>query len=153
VLEIGMPSTHLSLQCHFVFSTKDRRPFIDAEWRPDLHRYLGACLKKAGCVALDVGGVDDHVHIVAGLRATHCVANVLHDIKKASSLWVHREIRVPAFKWQEGYGAFTISQSNLPRVRSYVARQEAHHRKRTFQEEYLELLIKHGIEFDERYLW
>jgi putative transposase len=138
---------------HFVFSTKDRFPFIDPTWRADPHRYLGACLKTSGCVAQEIGGVADHVHIVAGLRATHRVADVMLDIKKASFRWVHREIGMAKFKWQEGYGAFTVSESNVRRVRKYVAGQELHHRKRSFQEEYLDLLTRHGIEFDERFLW
>ena len=140
-----MPSTHLSLHYHFVFSTKDRFPFIVEPWRADLHRFLGACLKTSGCVPQEIGGVADHVHLAVGLRATHCVADVLMDIKKASSRWVHTTIGVPKFRWQEGYGAFTISESNLPRVRSYVAGQAAHHKRRTFEDEYRELLTKHRI--------
>jgi putative transposase len=148
-----MPSTHLSLHYHFVFSTKDRQPHIDIAWRDRLHAYLGGALATIGGVAEIVGSTNDHVHILAGLRATHCVANVLRDIKQASSEWVHETVNLPVFNWQEGYGAFTVSVSNLEQLRNYITNQEAHHRKKTFQEEYLELLEKSGVKYNEKYLW
>jgi REP element-mobilizing transposase RayT len=148
-----MPSTHLSLHYHLVFSTKERRPQIAAEWRDRLHAYLGGTLRTLGGVAEAVGGTADHVHILAGLKATHCLADVLRDIKQTSSEWVHKTMGNRAFSWQEGYGGFTVSASNIPKVKNYVLRQEPHHKQKTFQEEYRELLIKSGIDFDERYLW
>jgi putative transposase len=153
VPEETMPSTHLSLHYHLVFSTKDRAPIIAADWRADLHRYLGACVATAGGVAQKVGGVADHVHALIGLKATHCLANVLQDIKTATSRWVHKDVGVSQFHWQEGYGAFTVSVSNRSRVSGYIATQEAHHRKRSFEDEYLDLLRRHEIEADARYLW
>lgn len=95
----------------------------------------------------------DHVHILLGLNANASLSDVVRDIKAVSSKWVHNEIGDRAFRWQEGYGAFTVSSSQRDNVRSYIARQEEHHRKRTFQEEYLELLQRCGVEYDERYLW
>jgi len=148
-----MPSTHLSLHYHVVFSTKERHPWIKSNWRNDLHGYLGGCVKTLDGVPEEIGGTDDHVHLLLGLRATHCLADVLREIKKVSSRWVHEDLRLPQFTWQEGYGAFTVSRSNVATVRNYIARQEEHHRKRSFQEEYLDLLEKHDIEFDERFLW
>lgn len=99
-----------------------------------------------------IGGVTDHVHLLVGLRATHTLADVLREIKSVSSAWVHEEIGVHSFAWQEGYGAFTVSPSQLGNVRTYIQEQEEHHRTRTFREEYLTLLQRSGVEFDERYL-
>ncbi len=148
-----MPSTHVSLNFHIIFSTKNRFPFIDKNWRDELHAYLGGILNSMGARPLKIGGVSDHVHILAGLKATHCLADVLREVKGSSSEWVHEQRRLRRFSWQEGYGAVTVSPSQVPYVKNYIARQEEHHRKRTFQEEYREFLEKSGIEYDERYLW
>ena len=137
-----MPATHLSLHYHLIFSTKERRAFIDKPWRERLHAYLGGAIRTAGGVPEAVGGVSDHVHLLVGLRATHRLADVLRDIKSASSDWVHQEIKQAVFSWQEGYGAFTVSASQLGTVKKYIADQEKHHRKKTFQEEYREFLMK-----------
>jgi len=148
-----MPSTHLSLHYHVVFSTKDRRPLIAPEWRDRLHAYLGGVVRNLDGVAESVGGVEDHVHLLLGLRATHCLSDLVRDVKSVSSRWVHEEIHLAGFAWQEGYGAFTVSASQRETVGDYIARQEEHHRHRTFQEEYVALLRRCGVEFDERYLW
>ncbi len=148
-----MPSTHLSLHYHIVFSTKERRPFIVPAWRERLHAYLGGIVRNLDGVAEAVGGMDDHVHLLIGLRATHCVADVVGSVKAVSSRWVHEKISDRAFAWQEGYGAFTVSASQREQVREYIARQEEHHQKLTFEEEYLEFLKRSGLEYDERYLW
>lgn len=127
-------------------------PSITAEWRERLHAYLGGAVKTLGGIPEVIGGVADHVHLLVGLRATHCLADVLRDIKRVSSLWVHETIGDRSFAWQDGYGAFTVSASQLPVVRRYIERQEEHHRTRTFREEYVELLPKSGVEYDERFL-
>ncbi|HYY15329.1 MAG TPA: transposase, partial [Gammaproteobacteria bacterium] len=100
-----------------------------------------------------VGGTADHVHMLVGLRATHCLADVLREIKRPSSQWVHETLGVAEFAWQEGYGAFTVSASGIAAVKRYILRQEEHHRKKTFQEEYVAFLRRSGVEYDERYLW
>jgi putative transposase len=148
-----MPSTHLSLQYHIVFSTKDRRPLIQTAWGERLHAYMGGILANHGATAQAVGGVEDHVHLLIGLRATHCLADVVGMLKAVSSRWVHDECGEKLFTWQEGYGAFTVSASQIEVVRDYILRQREHHRRRTFQEEYLELLKRSGVEYDERFLW
>ena len=148
-----MPSTHLSLHYHVVFSTKGREPMIPPAWREQLHAYLGGIVRNLDAVPQIIGGMGDHVHLLLGLRATHSLAEVVRTIKSVSSTWVHEEMRLPAFVWQEGYGAFTVSASQRDSVHRYIARQEDHHRHRTFQEEYRELLQRSGVEFDERYLW
>ena len=100
-----------------------------------------------------IGGMADHVHLLVGGRATICLADLVRDVKAVSSRWMHEEMGVAEFSWQEGYGAFSVSPSQRETVREYISRQEEHHRVRTFQEEYLELLKRSGVEFDERYLW
>jgi REP-associated tyrosine transposase len=147
-----MPSTHLSLHYHIVFGTKNHEPMIQLAWRIDLHAYLGGIIRTANGIAESIGGVADHVHLLVGLRATHCIADVLRELKSVSSGWVHDEIGLRAFAWQEGYGAFTVSPSRRHAVRRYIEQQEEHHRTRTFREEYLELLRRSGVEFDERYV-
>jgi REP element-mobilizing transposase RayT len=148
-----MSSTHLSLHYHVVFSTKGRTPIIAAAWRQRLHAYLGGMVRNLGGVPEAIGGTSDHAHLLIGLPATACLADVMRDVKAVSSRWVHEEIGERAFAWQEGYGAFTVSASQRESVREYIARQEEHHRKRTFQEEYLDLLQRSAVEYDERYLW
>ena len=147
-----MPSTHLSLHYHLVFSTKDRRAIIVPEWRERLHAYMGGILNSMGAFPQAIGGVADHVHLLVGLKATHCLADVMRDLKRGSSEWVHETISERAFAWQEGYGAFTVSANVRDGVRLYIARQEEHHRTLTFREEYLEFLRRGGVEFDERFV-
>jgi putative transposase len=148
-----MSSTHLSLHYHIVFGTKHQRPLIAVEWRPRLHAYLGGAAKTLDIVPEAIGGVADHVHLLLGMRATHRLADVMCDVKRTSSAWVHDTIGEKDFEWQDGYGAFTVSVSLLETVRNYIAHQEEHHHKKTFQEEYVELLKRSGVEYDERYLW
>jgi putative transposase len=147
-----MPSTHVSLTYHVVFSTKNREPLIAKSWRERLYEYLGGCIRTAGGVSLEIGGTSDHIHILLGLKATHRVADLLRDVKRATSAWV-RETVVPNFAWQEGYGAFTVGGNDYSDLIRYIRGQEEHHRVRTFQEEYREFLTRYGVEFDERYLW
>ena len=148
-----MPSTHTSLKSHVVFSTKERCTFIDAAWRPRLHAYLGGIVRTIDGIPLAVGGVADHIHLLVGLNATHSISQFVRDVKVASTKWVHAEIKMPIFSWQEGYGAFTVSPSNCDAVVKYILNQEEHHRAKTFQEEYLDILQKARVEFDPRYLW
>jgi putative transposase len=148
-----MPSTHTSLHYHLVFSTKERIRFIKSDWREELHRYLGGTIKAMDGTPLNVGGVEDHVHLLVGLKATHTLADVVRELKSSSSKWIHQDLGRKRFGWQDGYGGFTVSRSNLDQVRRYVADQEKHHERRSFQDEYVELLNRHGIEFDEKYLW
>jgi len=147
-----MSSTRLSLHYHVIFGTKDRETSIQSEWRERLHAFLGGAIKTVDGIPKIVGGTNDHVHLLLGLRATHCLAEVVRDLKAASSRWVHVEIGVRNFAWQEGYGAFTVSASQCAVVSDYIAHQEEHHRRRTFREEYRELLQRSGVKYDERYL-
>jgi len=148
-----MPATHLSLHYHLVFSTKDRLPLITREWRSKLHAYLGGIAKGIDAVPLAIGGVEDHVHLLVGLRATHRLDYVQRDIKADSSGWVHKIVGQRKFAWQPGYLGLTVSPSQIERVKRYVLNQERHHKRKSFQEEYLELLKLSGIEYDEDHLW
>ena len=105
-----------------------------------------------GGIAEGIGGTADHVHLLVGLKATHCLADVLRELKKASSLWVHEELKILGFAWQEGYAAFTVSATSRKQVLSYIANQEDHHRVKSYREELIELLERAGIEYDPRYL-
>ncbi len=147
-----MPSTHTSLHHHLVFSTKDRIPLIKKEWSEDLYGYLGGIVKNQGGIMLAIGGISDHVHLLIGLKASHRLDYFMRELKASSSGWVHRE-KDSQFAWQNGYGAFAVSASNLGKVEGYIRNQEEHHRRKTFQEEYVDILKKSGVQYDERYLW
>ena len=146
-----MGSTFLSRHYHIVFSTKGRRPFIKNTWQPDLHSYLGGIINGMKGVAETVGGVEDHVHLLASLREVHCIADVLRDLKKDSSTWIKEKFD-QRFLWQEGYAAFTVSPTATDAVRRYIANQEEQHRKFSFVDELKSLLAAAGIEYDEKYL-
>lgn len=147
-----MPSTYTSLHYHLVFATKHREPTIASAWRARLHDYLGGIVRGQGAVSNGVGGVEDHVHLLVGLKPTHCLSDLMRELKKISSAWVASECGVAAFRWQEGYGAFTVSPSALARVRRYIHCQEEHHRRQTYREEFVACMRQAGVEFDERYL-
>ena len=139
---------------HLAFSTKERRPLIDADVERDLHRYLNATCANLGCAAHEVGGVADHVHVFFSLSRTITVARFVEKIKTSSSKWIKTKgERYQPFAWQGGYGAFSISQSDFEACCRYVARQREHHKKMDFKEEFRLLLKRYGIEYDERYVW
>lgn len=131
----------------------DRHPFITKDWRENLHAYLGGILRNLAGVSLAIGGVEDHVHILMGLRATHSLASIMREVKSGSSEWVHSVVGKERFAWQPGYFGVTVSPSQLEKVRRYVLNQEEHHRHKTFEEEYMEMLKLAGIAYDERYVW
>jgi REP element-mobilizing transposase RayT len=146
-----MGSTFFSLRYHLVFSTKERRPLIRAEWRSRLHSYLGGIIRGMNGVAESVGGVSDHVHLLVSLRPTHRIADVMRDLKKDSTNWA-KETFERRFAWQKGYAVFSVSPGAIVSVREYIANQEAHHRKYSFVDELKDLLGRAGIEYEEKYL-
>jgi putative transposase len=148
-----MPQSFSSLHCHIVFSTKHRLPQIDNEWRPRLHEYIGGVLRNNSSALIAAGGIPDHIHLLVSLGRTISIADALRLIKTNSSSWIHDEIKFPEFQWQNGYGAFAVSYSNIEQVKTYIANQESHHQTLTFQDEFRELLTRHGLEWDERYVW
>ncbi len=125
---------------------------ISDEWWTRLHEYLGGTIDGLGGISQGVGGVHDHVHLLVGLKATHCLADFMRELKKVGSIWVHDEIRDRKFAWQEGYAAFTVSPTARTAVKRYIANQESHHRKKSFREELVDLLEKAGVEYDPKYL-
>lgn len=147
-----MPSTYLSLHYHLVFSTKHRRPSISDQWRQRLFEYTSGTLEGLGGVSQGVGGIADHVHLLVSLKATHCLADFIRELKKSTSIWVHDKIGDLDFAWQEGYAAFTVSPTARDQVKAYIANQLEHHRTRTFREELIQLLETAGIEYDPKYL-
>jgi putative transposase len=147
-----MRSTYLSLHYHLVFGTKNREPSIATEWRSRLHEYMGGTITGLGGFPQGIGGVADHVHLLVGLKATHCLADVLRELKKASSIWVHDHTGPSSFAWQEGYAAFTVSATAREAVQGYIANQEEHHRTQSSREELVAMLERAGIKFDPQYL-
>ena len=144
--------THLIV--HAVFSTKNREPILPMEVHSDLYAYMGGILKSLGCVPLMINGTNDHVHLLFILSKNIALAKVFEEIKGTSSQWIKTKSAVrKTFAWQGGYGAFSVSESQCQKVSDYIACQEEHHRKQTFQEELLALFQKHNIEYDEKYLW
>ncbi len=149
-----MPHSYSALLAHAVFSTKDRVRLIDAQIRPDLFAYMGGIVREMGAAAPLINGTDDHLHMLIRLAADMSIAECLRVVKTNSSRWVHEVFADHrSFAWQIGYGAFSVSASNEEQVIRYIQDQERHHRRISFQEEFMVLLRKHGVAFDERFLW
>ncbi len=146
-----MGSTFFSLHYHIVFSTKERRPFIQPTWRERFHQYLGGTVRGLGGVAESVGGVADHVHLLVSLRTTDAPADIVRELKKASSLWAAQEAE-PSFAWQEGYSIFSVSRTHSDTVRRYIIGQEQHHQQTSFVEELKRLLERNGVSYDPQHL-
>ena len=150
-----MPQSLAKVLLHIVFSTKNRYPFLgDKNIRDEMHAYLGGTCKALDCPVLKVGGVSDHVHILCALSRSLTIAKLVGEIKRESSKWVKTKGKILGkFAWQSGYGAFSVGQSEVERVRAYIAGQQEHHRTSTFQDEYRAFLRENGVEYDERYVW
>jgi REP element-mobilizing transposase RayT len=149
-----MPQSLSKVILHIIFSTKNREPWLDSNVRPRMHAYLATICHDIEADLVRVGGVADHVHIVTTLPRTLSQAELIERMKKVSSKWIKAlDVRYRGFFWQRGYGAFSVSPSQLDSVLEYVNEQQEHHHTRTFQDEYRELLRKHRVDFDERYVW
>jgi len=149
-----MGSTLTNLVAHIIFSTKDRVPVIGESIQDRLYEYIGGIIRGERGVLLAVGSIPDHVHVLAKLRADQSMAELVKRIKGNSSRWINENHLITGhFGWQDGYGAFSVSQSQLAFVQQYVLDQKEHHKKRSFQEEFVDFLKKQGLEFDEKYLW
>ena len=149
-----MSKTYTNLLYHIVFSTRERRPLITLDRRPRLYEYLGGTIRGLGGISLAIGGIEDHLHLLAKLRPDKALSSVLRDLKANSSGWMHDVFpEISEFSWQNGYGAFSVSSSQVPSVQRYIANQEEHHKKRTFRDEFVQMLKVNEIEFDERFLW
>ena len=147
-----MSHTSGNILLHFIFSTRGRRPLIGPEFRQDLFAYLGGIVRELKGTALAINGASDHVHMLVRIRPAQSAAEIARVVKTNSSRWA-REKWKPDFAWQTGYGVFSVSESNLAAVSKYIAGQEEHHKKHSFQEEFVAFLKKHGVPYDERYVW
>jgi REP element-mobilizing transposase RayT len=148
-----MAGTFTQLHYHVIFSTKDRLPSIRPEWRERLWQFMGGIIRGEGGIALKIGGTADHVHLLITLKPKHDVSTILQKLKSKSSGWVHDHFPEAGMWWQEGFGAFTVSHSGLGDVERYIGIQDEHHRTESFQDEFRLFLDKHGIAYEERYLW
>lgn len=149
-----MPQSFTKLYAHLIFSTKNRQPFLDETIRPRVHGYLATIVRSIDSPYVVVGGVADHVHILFDMGKMHAPVEFVERVKRESSKFVKTlGPRYGRFYWQRGYGMFSVSPTHLADVEEYVRTQQAHHEKRTFQEEYREFLDRYGIEYDERYVW
>lgn len=146
-------STYTQVYYHIVFSTKNRAPVLDEARREELFRYIWGIIKNMNSHLYRMNGLEDHLHILTSLHPTACLADLVKDIKTGSSRWIREHGVFPQFShWQEGYGAFTHSLGDKDRLIEYIKRQQEHHRRESFDDEYRRLLEEAGIEFEEKYL-
>jgi REP element-mobilizing transposase RayT len=148
-----MANTYTQIHIHAVFAVQNRKSLIQKEWQDELYRYITGIITGNGHKLLQIGGKPDHIHILFGMRPTQSLSDVMQDIKGNSSFWINKKrLLYGKFSWQEGYGAFSYSKSQIDKVVRYIQQQEKHHKKRNFEEEYLELLKLFGIDFNEKYI-
>ena len=148
-----MPQSLSQLYVHLVFSTRERARLIHSDVQPRLHAYIAGALAAENCPVLIVGGMPDHVHILLRLSRTLSVSDAVKTAKVESSKWMKAEQSIADFAWQAGYGAFSVSESNVDNVVSYIRDQERHHARLTFQDEFREILQRHNVQYDEAYVW
>lgn len=149
-----MPQTLTNVLLHIVFSTKNRTNAIDADVADRLHRYLSVACRDHGCPAIEVGGTANHVHIACRLAPTIAIADLVKKVKAGSSKWMKTQGPTHSrFAWQSGYGAFSIGESSVRELRAYIADQAEHHRRRTFEEEFLLFLKRYNVDYDPTHLW
>ncbi len=149
-----MPQSLASILVHVVFSTKHRQPLIKPEIEEELFKYMSAICQEYECPAIAINGTEDHVHMLNSLSRKMALSDLIEEVKKSSSKWI--KTKGPAYKnfyWQNGYGAFSIGQSGVEKLKRYIAKQKDHHQKQTFQDEYRAFLELYNIEYDERYVW
>ena len=149
-----MPQSLSLVIVHLIFSTKDRRPFLDDSIQASIHAYLATVARNTGCECYRVGGLDDHVHLAIRMSRTISVADLVEKVKTASSKWAKSQSAdLRDFSWQRGYGCFSVGPQDLNALVDYIDHQHAHHKTRTFQEEFRMFLEKYGVEYDEAYVW
>jgi putative transposase len=149
-----MPQSLAAILVHLVFSTKNREPFIQSEIEQELFPNMATTCQSVNSPALIINGTMDHVHLLVKLGRKTAIADLVEEVKSSSSGWIKSKgSHYQRFYWQAGYGAFSIGQSGVDALKTYIANQKEHHRNRTFQEEFRGLLQRYGCEFDERYVW
>lgn len=148
-----MPQSLAYNYIHLVFSTKYREPLIAPEVEEALYKYITGICKNYECTLLQIGGMPDHVHLLFVLSKKVALVTFVTELKKSSSKWIKSQGSYPDFYWQGGYGAFSVSPRHVEQIKNYIANQKEHHRHKTFKEEYTGILIKHNVDYDERYVW
>jgi REP element-mobilizing transposase RayT len=149
-----MSQTHHGILIHVIFSTKGRFPLLAETWQEELYRYIGGTIREHKSDLLASGGIEDHVHLLLRVHPLFAIADTVRHLKANSSRWINRKGFVDCrFEWQRGYGVFSVSQSRVDTVRKYIQTQREHHAEVSFEDEYLAFLRRHGIEFDERYVF
>ncbi len=154
-MEATMSQSLVRIYLHIIFSTKHRRPYLtDRTLQEKVYGYMSGICKNLGCLALKIGGVEDHVHLLTRHSKTLAISDFMRELKRSSSAWLKTEsTELASFHWQDGYGAFSVSPSHMEDIKKYITTQETHHRKESFQDEFRRLCKKYGIEIDERYVW
>jgi putative transposase len=149
-----MPSTFTNLLYHIVFSTKQREPLITENLREELYKYIGGIIRGEEGILIEIGDIDDHIHLLVKIKPSISISEMLNKIKANSSKWFNENQKSSRrFAWQEGYAAFSVSESQAPNVRDYIRNQREHHQRISFQEEFIAILEKHGVSYDPRYIW
>ena len=149
-----MTHTYTQIVYHLVWSTKDRQPLILPEFQERLFQYIGGTLRSLGGTCLQTGGMPDHIHILASTQPRSAIADVVRDVKVGATKWVKDNIPLArGFAWQEGYGAFSIDRGNLDPIVAYIQNQPQHHAQQSFRDEFLALLKRYKVDYDERFLW
>ena len=148
-----MSANYTNLLYHLVFSTKGRIPLITDEIREPLYQYIGGIVRSEGGALLEIGGIEDHIHLLVRLKPTLALSDAVRLIKSNSSKWLNDGSYVRDFRWQTGYGAFTVSKSMMESVRRYIRNQPEHHRKQTFKAEFVDLLKLNNVDYNKKYLW
>lgn len=149
-----MPQSLAKIYVHLIFSTKNRERIIHDDLRPNLHAYMGGVLRDLGCTAVEINTELDHAHLLFLLSRTEALSDIVRQVKTGSTNWLQEQgSTLSGFHWQNGYGAFSVSQSAVDGVREYIRHQREHHRVMTFQDEYRKFLTRYEVEFDERYVW
>ena len=149
-----MPNTYTQIHIQFVFAVKYRQGLIKKGWKDDLYKYITGIIQSQGHKLLAINGVEDHIHILIGLRPKQSISDLMQDVKGGSSKWINdNKFTLGRFEWQEGYGAFSYSSNELKSVIEYIKKQEEHHSKKSFREEYIDFLKYFNIDYDEKYIF
>ena len=149
-----MPNTYTQIYIHYVFAVQNRSNLIQPKWKNDLQKYITGIIEQQGHKLLQIGGMPDHIHALVSMNPKQSPSDLMFHVKRSSSLWINENRFVMGkFSWQEGFGAFSYGKSQVPNVARYIENQETHHKKRNFMEEYLEILKKFDVEYDERYVF
>lgn len=149
-----MANSYLQVYVHYVFSTKNREPFIDSRMEAKLWKYMAGVAKSNNLNPIIINGTENHAHVLVSLPSTITIAKAIQQIKGASSFWMNNNLdEISDFEWQVGYGAFSIAYTNLKNTITYIKNQKEHHKTQSFEKEYVELLQNYGVPYDEKYLW